>query len=85
MYRQWHRGAVSGFGVPELAKLTAGISLIDVNYPTDENKIRSLFVAMAKRLGAAPAEEDVPPIPQRGRISGADIEGHGRAWRHSLL
>ena len=32
------------------------------------------------------APEDVPPIPQRGQLSGADIEGMvGRAWRMSLL
>ena len=28
----------------------------------------------------------MPPIPQRGQLSGADIEGMvGRAWRKSLL
>ena len=32
------------------------------------------------------AAEDIPPIPQRGQLSGADIEGMvGRAWRASLL
>ena len=32
------------------------------------------------------ALEDVPPIPQRGQLSGADIEGMvSRAWRASLL
>jgi hypothetical protein len=32
------------------------------------------------------APEDVPAIPQRGQLSGADIEGMvGRAWRSSML
>src|SRR6185436_11187671 len=32
------------------------------------------------------AIEDVPAIPQRGHLSGADIEGMvGRAWRTSML
>jgi AAA+ superfamily predicted ATPase len=59
---------------------------IPLFYPTDEEEIRGLFVALAKKLGAGLAPEDVPPVPQRGDLSGADIEGMvGRAWRHSLL
>jgi AAA+ superfamily predicted ATPase len=59
---------------------------IPLFYPSDENEIRDLFVAMAKKLGATLAPEDVPPVPQRGQLSGADIEGMvGRAWRRSLL
>ena len=55
-------------------------------YPQDDEEIRALFVAMAKKMGAQLAPEDVPPIPQRGHLSGADIEGMvGRAWRRSLL
>ena len=55
-------------------------------YPTDENEIRQMFVIMAKKLGSRIAIEDVPPIPQRGQLSGADIEGIvGRAWRTALL
>ena len=45
-----------------------------------------MFVILAKKLGSQLALEDVPPIPQRGQLSGADIEGMvGRAWRASLL
>jgi len=41
---------------------------------------------MAKKLGTKLAEADVPSIPQRGQLSGADVEGMvGRAWRTSLL
>jgi len=40
---------------------------------------------MAKKLGSRLSPDDVPPIPQRGDLSGADIEGMvGRAWRTSL-
>jgi SpoVK/Ycf46/Vps4 family AAA+-type ATPase len=59
---------------------------IPLFYPRDENEVRALFVAMAKKMGAQLVPEDVPPIPQRGDLSGADIEGMvGRAWRRSLL
>src|SRR5207253_6796057 len=45
-----------------------------------------MFVILAKKLGSKIVPEDVPPIPQRGDLSGADIEGMvGRAWRTSLL
>ena len=37
-------------------------------------------------FGSRISPEDIPPIPQRGQLSGADIEGMvGRAWRTSLL
>ncbi len=59
---------------------------IPLFYPTDENEIRSMFVILAKKLGAVLSIEDVPEIPQRGELSGADIEGMvGRALRRSLL
>jgi AAA+ superfamily predicted ATPase len=59
---------------------------IPLFYPTDEAEIREMFVIMAKKLGSRVALEDVPPIPQRGQLSGADIEGIvGRAWRSSIL
>jgi SpoVK/Ycf46/Vps4 family AAA+-type ATPase len=59
---------------------------IPLFYPTDENEIRRMFVILAKKLGSTLALEDIPPIPQRGHLSGADIEGIvGRAWRVSLL
>ncbi len=59
---------------------------IPLFYPTDEAEIRQMFVILAKKLGSRVAIEDVPPIPQRGELSGADIEGMvGRAWRSSIL
>jgi AAA+ superfamily predicted ATPase len=59
---------------------------IPLFYPTDESEIRQMFVILAKKLGSRVAIEDVPAIPQRGHLSGADIEGMvGRAWRTSLL
>src|SRR5439155_17287256 len=59
---------------------------IPLFYPTDESEIRRMFVILAGKLGTKLAPEDVPPIPQRGHLSGADIEGMvGRAWRASLL
>ena len=37
-------------------------------------------------VGAKLSEENIPPIPHRGDLSGADIEGMiGRAWRGTLL
>jgi AAA+ superfamily predicted ATPase len=59
---------------------------IPLFYPTEEAEIRQMFVILAKKLGSRVAIEDVPPIPQRGHLSGADIEGMvGRAWRSSIL
>src|SRR5438874_681259 len=59
---------------------------IPLFYPTDDNEIRQMFVILARKLGSRLAAADVPPIPQRGQLSGADIEGMvGRAWRTSLL
>jgi SpoVK/Ycf46/Vps4 family AAA+-type ATPase len=59
---------------------------IPLFYPTDEQEIRQMFVILAKKLGSRLAPEDVPAIPQKGHLSGADIEGMvGRAWRVSLL
>jgi SpoVK/Ycf46/Vps4 family AAA+-type ATPase len=59
---------------------------IPLFYPTDEHEIRQMFVILAKKIGSRIAPEDIPPIPQRGQLSGADIEGMvGRAWRTSLL
>jgi AAA+ superfamily predicted ATPase len=59
---------------------------IPLFYPTDDEEIRRMFVILAKKLGSRLAAEDVPAIPQRGHLSGADIEGMvGRAWRTSLL
>jgi AAA+ superfamily predicted ATPase len=59
---------------------------IPLFYPTDEAEIRQMFVILARKLGSKVAIEDVPPIPQRGHLSGADIEGMvGRALRSSIL
>jgi SpoVK/Ycf46/Vps4 family AAA+-type ATPase len=59
---------------------------IPLFYPSNDEELRQLFVVMAKKLGTTLRAEDVPPIPQKGRLSGADIEGIvGRAWRKSLL
>jgi len=59
---------------------------IPLFYPTDDGEIRQMFLILAKKLGSRLAEEDVPAVPQRGHLSGADIEGMvGRAWRTSLL
>src|SRR5215208_6493045 len=59
---------------------------IPLFYPTDDGEIRQMFVILAKKLGSMLSIEDVPPIPQRGHLSGADIEGMvGRAWRTSIL
>jgi AAA+ superfamily predicted ATPase len=59
---------------------------IPLFYPTDEGELRQMFVILAKKLGSTLAVADVPPMPQLGQLSGADIEGMvGRAWRTSLL
>jgi SpoVK/Ycf46/Vps4 family AAA+-type ATPase len=59
---------------------------IPLFYPTEESEIRQMFVILAKKLGSRLSEQDIPAIPQRGNLSGADIEGMvGRAWRKSLL
>ena len=59
---------------------------IPLFYPTDEAEIRQMFVILAKKLGSHVEAADVPPIPQRGHLSGADIEGMvGRALRASIL
>jgi SpoVK/Ycf46/Vps4 family AAA+-type ATPase len=59
---------------------------IPLFYPVDDDELRAMFVVMAKKLGTKLRPEDVPPVPQKGRLSGADIEGIvGRAWRKALL
>jgi hypothetical protein len=45
-----------------------------------------MFLILAKKLGSKLAADDVPAVPQKGQLSGADIEGIvGRAWRTSIL
>jgi hypothetical protein len=59
---------------------------IPLFYPTDEAEIRQLFTILAGKMGSRVAADDIPSIPQRGHLSGADIEGMvGRAWHKSLL
>ena len=59
---------------------------IPLFYPTDEAEIRQMFVVLAKKMKSSIVPEDIPPIPQTGLLSGADIEGLvGRALRLSLL
>jgi len=59
---------------------------IPLFYPTDEGEIRQMFTILATKMGSRVAPDDIPSIPQRGHLSGADIEGMvGRAWRKSLL
>ena len=61
---------------------------IPLFYPTEDEELRLMFIAMARKLGARLREEDVPPVPEmhKGLLSGADIEGIvGRAWRRSIL
>ncbi|HEX2203351.1 MAG TPA: AAA family ATPase [Longimicrobium sp.] len=59
---------------------------IPLFYPTEDAELKEMFVVMAKKLGSRLDPAHVPPIPQRGQLSGADIEGMvGRAWRVSLL
>jgi len=59
---------------------------IPLFYPSDEDEVKDLFVVLAKKFGTTINREDIPSIPQKGYLSGADIEGMvGRARRKSLL
>src|SRR6185369_5349987 len=59
---------------------------IPLFYPQDDDELRAMCVMLAKKLGTTLKPEDVPAMPQKGQLSGADIEGIvGRAWRKSLL
>jgi AAA+ superfamily predicted ATPase len=59
---------------------------IPLFYPHEDDELRQMFVMLAKKLGTTLAPEDVPKIPQKGQLSGADIEGVvSRAWRKSLI
>src|SRR3954464_4523329 len=59
---------------------------IPLFYPFEDDELRRMFVMLAKKLGTTLRPEDAPAIPQKGLLSGADIEGIvGRAWRKSLL
>jgi AAA+ superfamily predicted ATPase len=59
---------------------------IPLFYPADAAQVRSMFLAMARKAHTPLAEEDIPPIPHLGQLSGADVEGIvGRAARQALL
>ncbi|MFH0901741.1 MAG: AAA family ATPase [Pseudomonadota bacterium] len=59
---------------------------IPLFYPTDVEETRQFFVTLSRKLGAGLSPEDIPDLPLRGHLSGADIEGIiGRAWRATLL
>ncbi|HET9003908.1 MAG TPA: AAA family ATPase [Gemmatimonadaceae bacterium] len=59
---------------------------IPLFYPNDESELKSMAVAMARKLGAKLAPEDVPAMKQVGSLSGSDVEGMiGRALRMSRL
>jgi len=59
---------------------------IPLFYPTGESELRAMAVAMARKLGAKLAPEDVPAMKQVGSLSGSDVEGMiGRALRTSRL
>jgi AAA+ superfamily predicted ATPase len=59
---------------------------IPLFYPVDQEEMRQMFAAMARKIGTTLAPENVPPIPHTGKLSGADIEAIvGRALRRSLL
>jgi SpoVK/Ycf46/Vps4 family AAA+-type ATPase len=59
---------------------------IPLFYPADQEEIKRMFVAMARKLGTTLTLEDVPEVPHRGMLSGADIEGIvGRALRRALV
>lgn len=48
---------------------------IPLFYPSEQEELRAMFVAMARKAGVILAMEDVPEVPQAGKLSGADIEG----------
>ena len=59
---------------------------IPLFYPHEDEELTQMFVMLAKKLGTTLKPEDVPKIEQKGKLSGADIEGIvGRALRKSLL
>ena len=57
--------------------------VVGYRYEIPDDKLDAAFGPDSALVLSA---EDVPAIPQRGQLSGADIEGMvGRAWRTSLL
>jgi SpoVK/Ycf46/Vps4 family AAA+-type ATPase len=60
---------------------------IPLFYPVDDAELRVMIEVLAKKSGTTIEERDIPQqIPNKGHLSGADIEGIvGRAFRTSLL
>ncbi|MGE0440874.1 MAG: ATP-binding protein [Gemmatimonadales bacterium] len=59
---------------------------IPLFYPATEDELKDMFVAMARKAGASLRREDIPSLPNVGKLSGADVEGIvGRAWRQCLI
>jgi SpoVK/Ycf46/Vps4 family AAA+-type ATPase len=48
---------------------------IPLFYPTQQEELRAMFAAMARKSGLALAVEEIPEVPLAGKLSGADIEG----------
>jgi hypothetical protein len=48
---------------------------IPLFYPSEQEELRAMFVAMARKAGVTLANEDIPEVPLAGKLSGADIEG----------
>jgi SpoVK/Ycf46/Vps4 family AAA+-type ATPase len=48
---------------------------IPLFYPSEQEELRAMFVAMARKAGITLAAEDIPEVPLAGKLSGADIEG----------
>jgi AAA+ superfamily predicted ATPase len=48
---------------------------IPLFYPFEQEELRQMFVAMARKAGVTLAPEDIPEVPLAGKLSGADIEG----------
>jgi SpoVK/Ycf46/Vps4 family AAA+-type ATPase len=48
---------------------------IPLFYPSEQEELRAMFVAMARKAGITLTSEDIPDVPLAGKLSGADIEG----------
>jgi AAA+ superfamily predicted ATPase len=48
---------------------------IPLFYPTEQEELRAMFAAMARKTGIVLAVEEIPEVPLAGKLSGADIEG----------
>ncbi|MEP7352859.1 MAG: ATP-binding protein [Acidobacteriota bacterium] len=48
---------------------------IPLFYPSQQEELQAMFVAMARKAGITLAAADIPEVPLAGKLSGADIEG----------